>query len=117
VRQGSFRDAWTLRRDGRLIFADRTDLAGDIAAILDRPGVARGAWAYASGVYAGPGVDAVRDAIRAVAEGEGLSVGASVVRGVVSFRCLARDGFALRRWIGDAYRAAWGEELPRVWGC
>ncbi len=121
VRQGSFRDAWTVRRAGRLIFADRTDLNGDIAAILDRPGVARGAWAYAAGVYAGPDPERVRDAIRAVPQGsdsgDGVAAGASMVRDVVSFRCVARDGFALRRWIGEAYRAAWGEDLPRVWGC
>ena len=117
VRQGSFRDAWTVRRDGELIFADRTDLSGDIAAILGRSGVADGAGAFAAGLYLGPDPEAVRDAIRAVPEGDGVTAGASVVRGAVSFRCLAKDGFALRRWIGEAYRAAWGEELPRVWGC
>lgn len=117
VRQGSFRDAWTVRRGGRVIFADRTELSGDFAGMLGRSGTAQGAGAYASGVYAGPDPDAVRDAIRAVSEDGGVPAGASVVRDVVSFRCLAPDSMALRRWIGAAYHAAWGGELPRVWGC
>ncbi len=117
VEQGQFRDAWTIRRDGTLIFADRTVLTGDIHAILKRGGVAMGATAYATGIYVGPSPEAVRDTIRDVAEPDGVVAGVSLVRDVVSFRAVAKDSYTLRQWIAALYRAGWGEDLPRVWGC
>lgn len=121
VECGSLRDAWTVRRGDALVYADRTTLNGDFAGILSRPGIMRAARAFASGVYVGPGKGQVRDAIREVPEPDGVTAGVSVVggeaSGAVSIRCVATDSQALRRWIAAAYKAAWGEDLPRVWGC
>lgn len=117
VGRGSLRDAWTIRREGALVFADRTNLNGEIASVLSRSGIMRAARAFVAGVYVGPDMGAVRDAIRAVPEPDGVTAGVSLLREAVSIRCVASDTMALRRWISDVYRAAWGEALPRVWGC
>ena len=117
VEHGSLNDAWTVRREDALVYADRTNLTGEFAGVLNRSGMMRAARAFAAGVYVGPGQVRVRDAIRAVPEPDGVTAGVSIVRDVVSIRCVATDSQGLRRWIGAAYRAAWGEDLPRVWGC
>ncbi|WP_425404372.1 urease accessory protein UreD [Hwanghaeella sp.] len=117
VKHGALRDAWTVRRGDALAYAERSSLTGEIVGALARPGIMRAATAYASGVYIGPEMERVRDAIRAVKEPEGVTAGASIMGKAVTIRCVASDGMALRRWIAKAYRAAWGEELPRVWGC
>ena len=54
VRQGSVRDAWRLRRDGVLLFADSFQLEGEIAEALGRPAVLGAARATGLVLYAAP---------------------------------------------------------------
>ena len=117
VQNGSLRDAWAVRRGDALVYADRTNLNDEFVSVLSRSGIMRAARAFASGVYVGPGMGQVRDAIRDVTEPDGVVAGASIMGNAVSIRCVAADSLVLRRWIADVYRAAWGETLPRVWGC
>jgi urease accessory protein len=121
--RGLARDAWEIRRDGRLIWADALHLDGDIAAILDHPACFDGATAYGTILYAAP--DAVRhlDAARALLE----NVGTGVCAAATSF-----DGLLLTRWLGreahrvrHAYARFWADfraqvadlpaRLPRLW--
>ena len=53
---GRLRDAWEVRRQGRLIWADALVLAGDLAAVLAAPACFAGAVAMATVIYAGGGL-------------------------------------------------------------
>lgn len=118
VRQGTLRDAWRIRRDGRLVYADALAVDGDPAAALDRPGLGRGARAVATLLFAAPEAQALIDPLRAVlAEAQGLA-GASAWNGLLVARFAAPDGAVLRRDLISALgilRA--GRPLPRVWQC
>ncbi len=53
--RGRLRDAWEVRRQGRLVWADALVLAGDLAAVLAAPACFAGAVAVATVIYAGVG--------------------------------------------------------------
>jgi urease accessory protein len=113
VTEGSLRDRISLRRDGALIWQDSTRLEGDIAAKLDRPGIAAGARAMASIFAAGPGIAELLDAVRA-ALGD-AHAGASFTGEVLLARILAPDAASLRRIIVKTLGALRPGPLPRVW--
>lgn len=115
VRGGRFRDAWRLRRDGRLIYADVTALEGDMQAMLDRRAGGQGARAAAQILHVAPDAPARLDAVREALEGEAMA-GASAWDGLLAIRLLAPTGADLRRLVARALaplRA--GRPLPRVW--
>jgi urease accessory protein len=110
LREGFLRDRISLRRDGMLLWQDSTRLEGDIAAQLDRPGIAAGARAMASIFAVGAcGLDALREAL-----GD-AHAGASVIGDVLLARILAPDAAALRRVIVKALGVLRPGPLPRVW--
>jgi urease accessory protein len=121
--RGLARDAWEVRRDGRLIWADALHLDGDIAEILDHPGCFGGATAYGTILYAAPDARQHLDAARTLLE----SVSSGVRAAATCF-----DGLLVIRWIGDpahhvrqAYARFWSAfrshaaglpaRLPRLW--
>jgi urease accessory protein len=61
---GLARDAWEVRRDGRLVWGDALHLDGDIATILDHPACFGGATAYGTILYAAPDAVEHLDAAR-----------------------------------------------------
>ncbi len=65
VHRGAARDAWRIKRDGRLVFADTCSLDGPVAGILDRGAVLDGARATALLIYAAPDAASRLDAVRA----------------------------------------------------
>ena len=113
LREGFLRDRITLRRDGVLVWQDSTRLDGDIAAVLDRPGVAAGGRAMASMFATGPGVAARLDDLRA-ALGD-AHAGASWTGEIVLARILAPDAASLRRIVSRALAVMRQGPLPRVW--
>ena len=68
VQRGSIRDAWRVRRDGRLVFADTTRAMGAVAHALDRGAVLDGARATAMLLYVAPDAEARLDEVRALLE-------------------------------------------------
>ncbi len=113
LRDVRFRDRWEVRRDGALVFAEAQRLAGDVDAVLDRPGVAAGARAMATVVLAGDGAGALLGRVRALLP---AGCGASLVReGVLVVRLLAVDGFALRAGLIPLILLLSGTALPKVW--
>jgi urease accessory protein len=50
VHHGACRDAWRIRRDGALVFADTFRVGGAVGSILDRPATLAGARAASAGV-------------------------------------------------------------------
>ena len=110
LRAGALRDRICLRREGALLWQDSTRLEGDIAAQLDRPGVAAGARAVACIFAVGPWrLEDLRAAL------EGAHAGASWVGEVLVARILAPDAAALRRVLVRALAVLRPAGLPRVW--
>lgn len=122
--RGVVREAWQVRRDGRLVWADALHLEGDFAVTMARRPGFDGAAACATFVYGAPGaserLEMARDLIDGTASGS-MRAGASCVAGLVIARWLAADALALRRSFGAfwaAFRhAAAGlpARLPVLW--
>ena len=120
---GLVRDAWEVRRQGRLAWADALRLEDDMAGVLAEPACFDGATAYATVVHAGDDAAARLDLARSLLgrNEAGLRAGVTVVNGVLVARWLGRDAETLRRAFGDfwaAFRAAAGgrrDTLPRLW--
>jgi urease accessory protein len=122
--RGRFRDAWEVRREGRLVWADALAATGDLAAVLATPACLAGAAAVATALYLGDSmkraVDLARDLTAAIVASD-MATGVTCVAGVLVCRWLGRDARALR----DAFGAFWAafrhrlgglpSALPRVW--
>lgn len=120
---GLARDAWEIRRQGRLVWADALHLAGDLARAIADPAGLAGAVAYATFVYAAADaaerIELARGLLPANDEGA-LRSGATIVNGVLVVRWLARDALALRAaftafWTAFRRRVGVVGELPRLW--
>jgi len=122
--RGLIRDAWEVRRDGRLVWMDALHMHGDLAKPLMSAACFSGFAATATMLYAGDDGDArlelARELIREHAD-EDVKAAATVVGGVLVVRWLGRDGFSLRTGYGGfwaAFRSHVGglrAALPRVW--
>jgi urease accessory protein len=113
--RGSLRDRWRIRRAGRLVFADDLRLEGAIAATLNRPAVGAGARAAATIVAAGAEHLAQLDALREIAVGPDVELGAGIVSELVVVRLLSLDAQALRRALVTLLEHLTGQALPRTW--
>jgi urease accessory protein len=121
LRQGLLHDAWQVRRDGRLEWAEALRLEDDIAARLDDPAGFAGATVFACLIFVVDSPAAWLPLVRArLAETDGQAA-ATVVNGVLVVRWLGRDGLALRRsfaavWTGLRQSAGgYPARLPRLW--
>jgi urease accessory protein len=122
--RGRFRDAWEVRREGRLIWADALAATGDLATVLAMPACLAGAAAVATALYLG---DAVQQAVSLARDltgaivGSDMAIAVTCVAGVLVCRWLGRDPRALRGAFGRfwaAFRHRIGglpPVVPRVW--
>jgi urease accessory protein len=119
VTTGLVRDAWEIRRGGRLLWADALHLDGDIGAVLAGPACFGGARAYATMVYVGEDSVAMLDALREHWLGD--EGAATCIGPVLVARWLSSDPRALRRSFAGAWaflrQQARGlpPALPRIW--
>lgn len=116
---GFFSDLWTIRLDGRLIYADATRMGDAFGQTAAYPTALDGHAAMTSMVHVGPGLAAKRDALRsAFAACEGVRAGASVVGGVLVARIVAAGGRELRRaLVGAVESLRHPRPMPRLWFC
>lgn len=113
IHDAQITDRITLRRDNRLLFADRISLSGDVQAHLDRPTIANGNRAMAALLYAAPDADRHLAPLRYLLPD---TCGVSLIRdGLIFARLLAEDGHALRQTLIPALRHLRGADLPRTW--
>jgi len=122
--RGLIRDAWQVRRGGRLVWMDALHLDGDLAAPLMSAACFSGFAATATMLYAGDDGEAwlglARELIREHAD-ENVKAAATVVAGVLVVRWLGRDGFSLRTGYGGFWAAFRNQAgglraaLPRIW--
>jgi urease accessory protein len=117
VREGACRDAWRVRRDGALVFADTFRAGGAIVDMLDRPGTLDGARAAALLLYVAPDAESRIDKARALLEGAEATAGASAWNGMLVVRAMAREGRALQQAMAPLVAWLSGRPLPRVWQC
>ena len=120
VREARFRDAWRLRIDGRLVWADGLRLEGRIDEIAALPASFGGRLCAATAVVAGPGAEgamlSARNLLPRSPEPGASALGAaSRVNGVAVVRILARDGRALRGILAPLLELWRGGSLPRPW--
>src|SRR5947209_2380261 len=76
---GLLHEAWRIRRDSRLAWADALRLEGDVAAAIAAPSGFAGAEALATAIYVGADAADHLALARAIAEDERLRGGASLV--------------------------------------
>ena len=113
LQQARLQDSIRIWQDGQLLFADTTQLRGDLAQQLSSPAIANGNFALASVVYVGADADACLADIRAILPGSG---GASMIRpGLLFARILAPDSFLLRQSLIPILQRLHGQDLPRTW--
>ncbi|MBO0740740.1 MAG: urease accessory protein UreD [Hyphomicrobiaceae bacterium] len=117
VRHGFCRDAWRIRRDGALVFADTLRLSGAIAAALARPATLSGAGAAAMIIYVAPDAASRLDLVRSMLAGAESFAGASAWNGLLVVRAIAREGRLLQGDFAPLLSALGGRPLPRVWHC
>jgi urease accessory protein len=117
VHTGACRDAWRIRRDGTLVFADTFRVNGAVAAALDRPATLAGARAAAMLIYVAADAASRLEAVRAMLDGLESVAGASAWNDLLVVRATARDGGTLQGDIAPILRALSGRPLPRVWQC
>jgi urease accessory protein len=121
MRHGQLLDSWAVRRDGRLIWADRLRLDGDIRAALDRPFGFAGAVGMTTLLHAGPTAASFLPRAREIAAAQSAEGAASLVNGILLIRFLDRDGARLRESAASAAMMLRHEITglsptpPRVW--
>jgi urease accessory protein len=114
VQEGAFTDRWRVRRNGRLIYAESTELSGAIAERLAVPAIADGRVAAAA-VLVVPGDDAIVAAVRARGQDYAGEVGVSAWNGIALVRLCAADGAPLRHDLALVLGTLRGTPLPRLW--
>lgn len=118
---GLVREAWEIRRDGRLIWADALHLENDLAALLAAPAGFNGATAAAAVVCLGTDPAALRDQARALNADYAGRFAAGVIKDILVARWLDNDAMRLR----GAFATTWKTlrhatldlpaRLPRLW--
>jgi urease accessory protein len=114
VSHGTLHDHWRIRRNGKLIYAEGTQLDGLVSRELSETAVANGGVAVATALVV-PGDEALAQAIHDMTDVFRGEVGASAWNGRAVLRFCARDGAALRHDIAHALKAIRTEPLPRLW--
>ena len=118
---GSIRDRWSVRRDGRLLWADALRLEGGLEACLEAPFGFAGARAQATLVYVAEDARRWLGPARGLLDPDGVSAGVTCLQRVLIARWLGADARALRSAYGSfvarlrALVAGLPERLPTVW--
>ena len=122
MKAGLVHDAWEIRREGRLVWADAFHLAGDLPKIAADPACLDGAVALATLILADARAGDLLPVARAAIGEAGTRGGATIpAEGVLLARWLSRDAAALRRAYaraaGTLRRGARGlpDALSRLW--
>lgn len=123
VTDGYLRDAWEVRQDGRLIWADALRIDGNFAAIENARAGLNGARALATLVYAGADASEMLEPARDLQQTStaGVLASATCVNAVLVMRWLAMEPQILRAGLGNfwaAFRyqaAGLPAALPRIW--
>ncbi len=107
-------DRVSLRRGGRLLWADATRLDSASLPALSGRATLNGAGAMALAAYAGPDAEAYLEPLRALTDA--LPAAVSLARpDLVVLRAVAADSYVLRKTLIPALELLRGSKLPRTW--
>lgn len=116
VRSLLWRDAWRMRRNGKLIWADATRVEGDATALLAAPAAGGGAHAFGLMLYAAPDAAArLEDVREALHCAPGCEAAATMFDELIVVRFAAHAGHFLRAAMMTAFDALPGCAAPRSW--
>ncbi len=120
IGEGLFADAWRVRRDGRLTYADTALIQGPISDLLARPPIGGGASAAATLLDLDPGAAARLEEARAELErldrpADGIEAAASAWNGHLALRMLGPAVGPLRERAARFLSAYRRLPMPRVW--
>lgn len=119
ITEGLFADAWRVRREGRLVYADTVLLEGPISDLLVRAAIGGGARAAATLLDVSPGAEGRLDEARATLERlswpEGAEAAASAWNGHLCVRMLGPAVGPLRDRVARFLASYRGLPMPRVW--
>jgi urease accessory protein len=110
-----FADHWRIRRDGRLVFADSTRLAGDAVSLMSGPATGGGATAFATLCFAAPDAEGLVGPARAALAHLPAEAGVSGFAGMLVARILAHRGRELRAAVVALVETLRGVPMPRVY--
>jgi urease accessory protein len=115
VEQGSYRDRWSVRRGGALVFAEAARFEGELAASLVKPAIANGARITTLLLYACAAAQDKVDLVRNAISNPSCRIAASAWNGLLVVRALGSDLEAVRRDMVRAVLALRNQPMPRVW--
>lgn len=118
VREIDWREAWTLRRGGRRIFAERLRLHGDATQALLSKATGAGLRSMATLIHVAPDADALCEPLRerlARHPADRCEAALSSFDGMLIVRMIARHGHDLRPCLVDCLSVFPGADLPRSW--
>lgn len=120
VHKAQLTDHWDIRRNGKLVFAERLRMTGDIQALLDRRTIGAGARAITTLLYVAPDAEARLEETRTLLapdDSAPVEWGASAWNGLLCIRAVSTDASALRRQTARFLNRFRQRPLPRVWQC
>lgn len=117
VHHGAARDAWRVRRDGRLVFADTLRVDGAVAKVLDRGATLGGARAVAMLLWAAPDAASRLDEVRGLLQDAPCAAGSSTWNALLVVRLAAQDSRTLLATLEPLVAYTTGRPVPRVWQC
>jgi urease accessory protein len=109
---GALSDHWTIRRDGRLVHADRFALDGAVAQKLSKGSVLAGNAAMATIRHVSAHAAAKLENIREALAEDGA---ASAWNGMLLARIVTKDGYQLSAALARVLTVLRGRPLPLVW--
>jgi len=120
--RGLLRDAWEVRCENNLIWADASHLEGDVARQLDNPAGFGAARAMATAVLVCDEAASHLEIAREIAaQASGVRASATVVNGVLLIRWLSEDPQRLRQAFDQGWCklrqtvGGYAPQLPRLW--
>ena len=110
---GSLRDRWTVRRNGKLVHREAIDLDSDVEKTLSSAMIAGEARAAATVLFLSPNAEVLHEAAGRHAS---TRLGVALFDDRIVIRCLGRDGYDLRNALLPVLHTLRdGRALPKVW--
>ena len=120
---GNITDSWRVKRDGRLIWADRFRITDEILPHLNRRALLANGKAVATLIYFGPYLEKRLDLLREIIPSLGCNCAVTLVSGLIVVRFAAEESSDLKRAL-RSFLQQFGPELgsgpfqvPKMWSC
>jgi urease accessory protein len=123
MRAGQITDAWRVKKDGRLIWADTFRVTDEIFLHLSRSALLSDCTAVATLLYSGPDLNERLQSVRDSMQSLECRCGATLVNGLIVARLAAKDSSNLRGALRNFLQQFSSElgpgpfRVPKMWSC